>query len=230
MSKPIASFGEQAVKDELREPVGKTIEETINAMLDEEADRLIGAGPYERGFTTTSGQLTLKMPKLKGMRFATAFTERCERRETSMEEAIIEMRLAGVSTRRIEDVSEILWGAGVSAGTASNLNDKAFKAVEEWRCRPLAYEYPYVYVDGIYLKRSWGGSYENVAVMVAIGVNEDGCREVIDCAEGFTESSECRRDFLSWPKSRMLRGLRMFTGDKAAGRKHPFQSRENRRC
>ena len=51
----------------------------------------------------------------------------------AIEETIIEMYLAGVSTRRIEDVSEILWGAGVSAGTVSNLNDKAFKAVEEWR-------------------------------------------------------------------------------------------------
>ena len=219
------------MKDELRELVRKTIEETINAMLDEEADQLVGAGPYERtderaayraghyerGFTTTSGQVTLKMPKLKGMRFATAVIERYKRRETSVEEAIIEMYLAGVSTRRIEDVGEILWGAGVSAGTVSNLNDKAFKAVDEWRCRPLTCEYPYVYIDGIYLKRSWGGSYENVAVMVAIGVNGDGYREVIGCAEGFTESKECWRDLLSWLKSRGLRGVRMFTGDKAAG-------------
>ena len=216
------------MKDELRELVRKTIEETINAMLDEEADQLVGAGlyertderaayragHYERGFTTTSGQLTLKMPELKGMRFATAVIERYKRRETSVEEAIIEMYLAGVSTRRLEDVGEILWGAGVSAGTVSNLNDKAFKSADEWRCRPLTREYPYVYVDGIYLKRSWGGSYENVAVMVAIGVNEDGYREVIGCAEGFTESSECWRDFLSWLKSRGLRGVRMFTGDK----------------
>ena len=215
MSNPIVSLDEQAVKDELRELVRKTIEETINAMLDEEADQLIGAAPYERtderaayraghydrGFTTTSGQVTLKMPKLKGMRFATAVIERYKRRETSVEEAIIEMYLAGVSTRRIEDVSEILWGAGVSAGTVSNLNDKTFKAVDEWRCRPLTCEYPYVYVDGIYLKRSWGSSYENVAVMVAIGVNGDGYREVIGCAEGFTESKECWRDFLSWLKS-----------------------------
>lgn len=129
MSNPIVSFDEQAVKDELRELVGKTIEETINAMLDEEADRLVDAGPYERaayrpgryerGFTTASGQVTLKMPKLKSMRFATAVIERYKRRETSVEEAIIEMYLAGVSTRRIEDVSEILWGAGFSAGTVS---------------------------------------------------------------------------------------------------------------
>ena len=190
------------MRDELHELARKTIEEAVNAMLDEEADQLIGAAPYERtderaahraghydrGFTTTSRQVTLKMPKLKGMRFATAIIERYKRRETSVEEAIIEMYLAGVSTRRIEDVSEIPWGASVSAGTVSNLNDKAFKAVDEWRCRPLTCEYPYVYIDGIYLKRSWGGSYENVAVMVAIGVNEDGYREVIGCAEGFTES------------------------------------------
>lgn len=231
MSNPIVSFDQQAVKEELRELVRKTIEETINAMLDEEADQLVGAGPYERtderaayraghyerGFTTMSGQVTLKMPKLKGMRFATAAVERCKRRETSVEEAIIEMYLAGVSTRRIEDVGEIPWGAGVSAGTVSNLNDKAFKAVEGWRCRPLAREYPYACIDGIYLKRSWGGSYENVAVMAAIGVNEDGYREVVGCAEGFTESKECWRAFLSWLKSRGLRGVRMFTGDKAAG-------------
>ena len=220
------------MKDELSELVRKTIEETINAMLDEEADRLVGAGPYyertdgraayraghyKRGFTTTSGQVALNMPELKGMRFATAVVERCKRRETSVKEAIIEMRLAGVSTRRIEDVSEILRGAGVSAGTFSNLNDKAFKAVDEWQRRPLICAYPYAYVDGIYLKRNWGGSYENVAVMVAIGVNEEGCRETIGCAEGFTESSECWRDFPSWLKSRGLRGVRMFVGDKAAG-------------
>ena len=214
-----------------RNRAAKVSRKPLPNTLDEDADQLVGAGPYERtderaayraghyerGFTTTSGQVTLKMPKLKGMRFATAVIERYKRRETPVEEAIIEMYLAGVSTRRIEDVGEILWGAGVSAGTVSNLNDKAFKSVDEWRCRPLTREYPYVYVDGIYLKRSWGGSYENVAVMVAIGVNEDGYREVIGCAEGFTESAGCWRDFLSRLKSRGLRGVRMFTGDKAAG-------------
>ncbi len=145
------------------------------------------AGHYDRSLATTSGEVTLRMPKLKGMRFTTAIIERYRRRETSVEEAMIEMYLAGVSTRRIEDVSEILWGSSVSAATVSNLNEKAFAAVEEWRNRPLVRAYPYVYVDGIYLKRSWGGSYENVAVMVAIGVNDDGYREVIGAAEGFTE-------------------------------------------
>ena len=161
MSDPIVTFDEDAVRGELRELVRRTVEDTLNALLEEEADDLVKAdryertaerkayraGHYARRLTTTSGQVTLKMPKLKGMRFATAIIERYKRRETSVEEAMIEMYLAGVSTRRIEDVSEILWGSTVSAATVSNLNEKAFESVEEWRCRPLTCDYPYVFTD-----------------------------------------------------------------------------------
>ena len=231
MPEPIVTLNEESLRSDLRELVRKTVEDTLNGLLEAEADDLVGAGRYERtaereayraghydrGLTTSSGEVTIRMPKLKGARFTTAIIERYRRRESSVEEAMIEMYLAGVSTRRIEDVSEILWGSSVSAATVSNLNEKAFASVEEWRNRPLERAYPYVYVDGIYLKRSWGGAYENVAVMVAIGVNDDGYREVIGAAEGFTESSECWRDFLSWLRSRGLRGVRMIVGDKASG-------------
>ena len=145
------------------------------------------------------------MPKLKGARFTTAAIERYRRREASVEEAMIEMYLAGVSTRRIEDVSEILWGSSVSAATVSNLNKRVFASVEKWRNRPLDRAYPHVYVNEIRLKRSWGGACGNVAVMIAIG------------AEGFTESSECWREFPSWLRSRGLHGVRMVVGDKASG-------------
>lgn len=64
-----------------------------------------------------------------------------------------------------------------------------FASIEAWRQRPLDGGYPYVFVDGIYLKRSWGGSYENVAVLVAIGVNSAGDREVIGCSEGYMLAS-----------------------------------------
>lgn len=74
------------------------------------------------------------------------------------------MNLAEVSARHIEDVGKILWNAGMSAGTVSNLNEKEFGSADEWRYRPPTYAYPYVYINGIYLKRSWGGPYENVAV------------------------------------------------------------------
>ena len=231
MPDPIVSLNEESLKTDLRELVRVTVEDTLNGLLEEEAGDLVGAerhertadreayraGHYERKLTTTSGEVTIRMPKLKGMRFTTAIIERYRRRETSVEEAMIETCLAGVSTRRIEDVSEILWGSSVSASTVSNLNEKAFASVEGWRNRPLERSCPYVYVDGIYLKRSWGGSYENVAVMVTIGVNDDGYRGVIGAAEGFIESAECWREFPSWLKSRGLRGVRTFTGDKAAG-------------
>lgn len=231
MPGPIVTLNEESLRSDLRELVRKTVEDTLNGLLEAEADDLVGAGRhgrtaereayraghYDRGLTTSSGEVTIHMPKLKGARLATAAIERHRRRESSVEEAMIEMYLAGVSTRRIEDVSEILWGSSVSAATVSNLNEKALASVEEWRNRPPGRAYPYACVDGIYLKRSWGGAYENVAVMIAIGAGDDGYREVIGAAEGLAESSECWRDFLSWLRSRGLRGVRMVVGDKAAG-------------
>ena len=132
----------------------------LNSLLDEKADDLIGAerherttereacraGHYDRKLATTSGEVTIRMPKLKGMRLTTAIIERYRRRETSVEEAMMEMYLAGVSVRHIEDV----------------------------------------------------------VVMVAIDVNDDGYREVIGAAEGFTESAEWWREFLSWLRPRGL--------------------------
>ena len=128
------------LKSDLRELVRGTVEDTLNGPLEEEAGDLVGteryestaereayrAGHYDRKLATTSGEVTIHMPKLKGMRFTTSIIERYRRRETSVEETMIEMYLAGVSTRRIEDVSEILWGSSVSAATVSNLNEKAF--------------------------------------------------------------------------------------------------------
>lgn len=231
MSNPIVSVDEESLRNDIVELVRKTVQDTLNALLDQEADEMVGAeryertadreayrsGHYRRKLVTTSGVVELDVPKLRGATFQTAVIERYRRRETSVEEAIIEMYLAGVSTRRIEDVSEILWGAGVSAGTVSNLNEKAYKTVEEWRGRPLSGEYPYVFIDGVYLKRSWGGSYENVSILVAIGVNGDGRREIIGCAEGFTESKDSWKEFLLWLKGRGLSGVRMVTGDKCQG-------------
>ena len=90
------------------------------------------------------------MPRLKGVSFETAIIERYRRRESSVEEALIEMYLAGVSVRRVEDITEALWGSKVSPATISELNKKAYVHIEDWRNRPLqGGRYPYVYVDGI---------------------------------------------------------------------------------
>jgi len=157
------------------------------------------------------------MPKLKGVAFETAIIERCRRRESSVEEALIEMYLAGVSVRRVEDITEALWGTTVSAGTVSNLNKKVYGHIETWRNRPLQGKYPYVYVDGIYLKRNWGGEYENVAVLIALAVNEDGYREVIGAAEGMKEDRASWLAFLRTLKQRGLEGTQLLIGDKSLG-------------
>ncbi len=109
------------------------------------------------------------------VRWESPNTLSCLFRESSVEEALIEMYLAGVSVRRVEDITEALWGSRVSPSTISELNKKAYVHIENWRNRPLqGGRYPYVYVDGIYLRRNWGGEYENVAILVAISSSYSG--------------------------------------------------------
>ena len=135
-----------------------------------------------------------------------------------MEEALIEMYLAGVSVRRVEDITEALWGSKVSPATISELNKKAYVHIEDWRNRPLqGGRYPYVYVDGIYLRRNWGGEFENVAILVAIAVNEDGYREVLGAAEGMKEDKASWVSFFQWLRGRGLDGVKLVVGDKCLG-------------
>lgn len=231
MSENIIQLNEELIKNNLKDLVRNSVEETLNALLDHEADELVNAskyertedrkgyrsGHYDRNFTTTSGDVTLHVPKLKGIQFETAIIERYRRRECSVEEALIEMYLAGVSVRRVEDITEALWGSKVSPGTISNLNKKAYEHIETWRTRDLTDEYPYVYVDGVYLKRSWGGEIQNVSVLVAIGVNTDGYREIIGAAEGMKEDRESWKNFFVHLKGRGLRGVQLIIGDKSLG-------------
>ena len=100
---------------------------------------------------------------------------------------------------------------------SSNLNQKAYEHIETWRSRKLTGEYAYVYVDGIYLKRSWGGEVQNVSVLVAIGVSTDGYREIIGAAEGMKEDFESWHNSFIWLKERGLTGVRLIVGDKCLG-------------
>ena len=231
MSGNIIQLNEDLIKNNLKDLVRDSVEETLNALLDHEANELVNAekyersgdrkgyrsGHYDRNFTTTSGDITLHVPKLKGIQFETAIIERYRRRECSVEEALIEMYLAGVSVRRVEDITEALWGTKVSPGTISNLNKKAYEHIEEWRTGHLSGDYPYVYVDGVFLKRSRGGEGRNVSILVAIGVDHDGYREIIGAAEGMKEDQESWKNFFIDLKKRGLTGVRLIIGDKCLG-------------
>ena len=165
ISEKIVQLNEEVIKGQLKELVRGSVEETLNGLLEAEAEKLTQAGRYERSeqrqgyrsghynrsLTTTAGEVTLQVPK--GISFETAIIERYRRRESSVEEALMEMYLAGVSVRRVEDITEALWGCKVSSSTISELNKKAYVHIEQWRNRPLqGGKYPYVFVDGMRLK------------------------------------------------------------------------------
>lgn len=222
---------ESKLRGHVDEVVRSSVEETLNALLDAEADQICRAqryersperadtraGHYERKLETKAGEVTLKVPKLRRLPFETAIIERYRRREASVEEALVEMYLAGASVRRVEDITEALWGTRVSSGTVSRLNQKIYKHIEAWRNRDIVGEFPYLYLDGVILKRSWAGEVRNVSVLVAIGIGTDGFRQILGVAEGEKEDLEGWRSFLRHLRDRGLAGVRLIISDACRG-------------
>lgn len=229
--KRIISIDEALVKSQLGEVVRETVEETLNKMLDAEADELCGAkryvrskerldtraGHYERSLETKAGKVKLNVPKLRTIPFESAIIDRYRRRESSVEEALMEMYLAGVSVRRVEDITEALWGTRVSAGVVSKLNQELYDKIDTWRTRPLQGTFPYVFLDGIVMKRTWADEVRNVSILVAFGVNEDGYREILGVAEGAKEDKAGWGSFIASLKERGLQGVQLFISDKCMG-------------
>ncbi len=227
----VIQIDEARIRDHLGEMVRGTVEETLNAMLDAEADRLCGAdryersegrkdtraGSYQRSLDTKAGKVSLKVPKLRRQTFETAIIERYRRRESSVEEALVEMYLAGVSVRRVEDITEALWGTRVSPGTVSNLNKKIYAKIDEWRHRKIEGDHPYVFLDGIVMKRSWAGEVRNVSLLVAIGVTTEGYREILGIMEGPKEDKSGWSAFLRHLMDRGLSGVQLVVSDACRG-------------
>jgi len=227
----IIRLDEAQLREHLDRQITQSVEETLNGLLDAEANRLCGAGRYERSpervdtraghyerkLHTKAGEVSLKVPKLRSLPFETQIIERYKRRESSVEEALMEMYLAGVSVRRVEDITQALWGTKVSASTVSDLNAKIYEQIEDWRQRPIEGTHPYVYLDGLWLKRSWGGEVRNVSVLVAVGVNGDGYREILGVAEGTKEDKASWQNFLRYLKERGLSGVKLIVSDKCLG-------------
>ncbi len=158
------------IEDHLRQIVRGSVEETLNSLLEAEADRLCKQGAMSAVRRAATHELAApsasctRAPEVQVQgaeasqadASTTAIIERYRRRARSLEEASMEMYLAGVSLRRVEDITEALWGTRVSPSTVSTLNKKLYSQIETWRNRPIEGEHPYLYLDGIVLKRSWG--------------------------------------------------------------------------
>ena len=208
--------------------VTEKMTQILNAMLDAEADEITGAaryerkegrkayraGHYERTLTAKAGRLELRVPKLKGAVFESAVIERYRRRESSVEEALMEMCLAGVSTRQVDDISKLLWGDRMPSQTLSDKLKRVYDDIDRWRTRPLESEYPYVFMDGVWHKRSWGGSrqrprrHRRQRGGPPRGHRRDG---------GHEEDAASWEQFIRSMIERGLKGVRLVVGDRCAG-------------
>ena len=149
MSDKIIRFDDAMFESKPDALVRVKVEQTINAMLDAEADEIANAAGYEREtdrkafcagrcgrtLAAKAGKLSLNAPELKGALFGSAVIERCRRRESSVEEALMEMCLAGVSTR-VDDISRLLWGERMSSRTLSDKLKKIYKEIDEKTANP----------------------------------------------------------------------------------------------
>ena len=226
----VIRIDDERVRDHLGRIVRGTVEETLNAMLEAKPDRLCNAGRYERTaarrdqhsgsygrkLQPQAGEVTLKVPKLRRQR-SNSIIERYRRRESSVEEALIEMYLAGVSVRRVEDITEALWGTRVSPAPCRTSTGRSTARSRPSGTGRSGAPSLICISDGIVLKRSWAGEVRNVSLLVAISVNADGYRHILGIVEGAKEDKAGWSAFLSHLKERGLHGVKLIVSDACMG-------------
>ena len=168
-------------------------ERFLNAVMEKEFEAFIGAGKHERSdnrvdyrnghkerqLKTTLGELNLLRPYARSGRFETKLFENYTRIDKALAGIIVEGYLKGISTRKVESVLGEL-DIDLSHSTVSNLSHELDELITEFKTSPLREYYPYLYVDALYLKVFNGSRFVSQAVMIAIGVNEEGYREILD--------------------------------------------------
>jgi transposase-like protein len=134
-----------------------------------------------------------------------------------IDEEQIHQHLGNLVRGTVEDITEALWGTRVNPGTLSNLNKKIYTRIEKWRNRPITNSFPYLYLDGIVLKRTWAGEVRNVSVLVAIGLAADGYRQVLGVAEGTKADKAGWSGFMRHLKKRGLTDVKLIISDACLG-------------
>jgi transposase-like protein len=230
------------------EAFSKLLEEIFNQVLLSQSTEQIGAQPYERtedrtayrnGFrarqlTTRVGTLTLRVPRHRNGHFSTELFARYQRSEQALVLAMMEMVINGVSTRKVEQITEELCGKKFSKSTVSALCKNLDPMVEAFRTRPLHCHYPFLMVDAIYVKVRENGRIQSRGLLIAIAVNEEGHREIIGFQLANSESESSWGELFSSLKDRGLKNVDLVTSDDHKGlvnavRRH-FQGTSWQRC
>jgi putative transposase len=216
-------------EDYLRPLVGVVVQEILEAEMNEvlgaqKGERTEGrmgyrSGYYVRNLVTRVGRLELRVPQDRQGRFSTQVFERYQRSEKALVAALGEMYVQGVSTRKVKAITEELCGQEFSASTISAINQRLDEELERFMCRQLEEEYSYVILDARYERVRQEGIISSRAVLVAIGVDWEGRRQVLGVELANRESSSSWKEFLLRLKSRGLRGVMFVVSDDHPGLK-----------
>ena len=204
----------------------------VNAAMQAERQQHLKAAPYQRtperesyanGYKpktvqTRVGNITFSVPQVRDGDFYPEALEKGLRSERALTLALAEMYVQGVSTRKVKAITEQLCGVSVSSTQVSNAASLLDGELEKWRERPLG-EYPYLYLDAYYEQVREDGQVRHLAVLVAVGVNRAGKRDILGVSVSLSEHEVHWRAFLEQLKTRGLGGLQLIISDDHAGLK-----------
>lgn len=217
--------------------VAKLLEKVFDAVLQSQASEQLNADPYERSddrtsyrngyrirsLTTRVGTLILHVPKFRDGNFSTELFERYQRSEKALILSLMEMVVQGVSTRKVQEITETLCGTSFSKSTVSALCQNLDPIVAAFRNRPLERHYPFLIVDAIYMKARDDQRVKSRGFLIATGVNDEGNREVLGFEIADSESEESWSRFFESLKARGLRAVDLVSSDNHGGLKNAIQ-------
>lgn len=224
-------------KESKENAFAQLMEEILNQVLVAESDEIVGAAPYERcagrkdsrnGFRERSlnlrvGKLTLKVPRHRNVPFKTMLFDEYQRNEQALILTMMEMVVQGVATRNVQKITEQLCDTQFSKSTVSDLCKRIEVPVENFRTRSLKQDYPFLMVDAIYFKHRENGHAVSKAFMVALGISQEGYKEILGFDLYDQETEETWVSFLSGLKERGLAGVDLITSDAHTGLRAAIQ-------
>jgi putative transposase len=211
--------------------VRQAVQATIQGVLDEELERLVGAGPYQRSdqrvdvrngsydrrVVTTTGEVEVRVGRTRAGGAATAPLGRYARRRPEVDDAIAESYVRGVSTRDMGSVTEVLLGKRVGRSTVSRVTRRLDDEVEALRREPITEPITYLYLDATFVDARWARTVENISALVAYGVGPDGFRRLLAVHIGAQESEASWAALLAELVERGVSGVRLMISDEHGG-------------
>jgi putative transposase len=209
----------EIVRGVMQEMLEAEMEEALGAGKGERTEGRLGyrSGYYSRTLVTRVGKLELRVPQDRQGRFSTELFERYQRSEQALVASLAEMYVQGVSTRKVKAITEELCGHSFSASTISAINKRLDEGLAAFARRPLAEPFPYLILDARYESVREGGVVGKQAVLIAIGIDWDGRRQILAVEMANRESRSSWREFLLGLRERGLHGVEFVVADDHAG-------------